>query len=62
MAWKDALICFLGALAHLCRDVAQQEESNGADGADQLGYPEGRFPAVVLGDGAERQPGQETAN
>lgn len=62
MAWSAGLICFLGDLAHLGLDVAQQEESNSGDAADQLCYPEGRFPAVVLGDGAERQPGQETTN
>lgn len=62
MPLNDVLICLLGDLAHLCLNVAQQEESNSGDAADDLCYPEGRFPAVVLGDGAEGQPGQETTN
>lgn len=56
------LICFLGHVAHLCLDVAQQEESDRGDAADHLCDPEGRVPAVVLGDGAERKPRQETTN
>lgn len=57
-----ASVGFLGDEAHLSLDVAQQEESDGGGAADQLGHPEGRFPAVVLGDGAERKPGQEAAD
>lgn len=59
---SEALIRLLGRSAHLRLDVAQQEEPNGGGAAEDLSHPEGRFPAVVLGDGAEGQPRQETAD
>lgn len=59
---NGASVAFLGDRAHLCLDVAQQEETKSGGAADHLCYPKGRFPAVVLGDGAEWQPGQEAAN
>lgn len=55
MRCHDVLVRLLGHVTHLGSDVAQQEESNGGDGAGDLCYPEGHFPAVVLGNGAERQ-------
>lgn len=61
-ASHSALVCFLGHVAHFGPDVPQQEEADGCHGAGDLGYPEGRLPAAVLGDGAERQTGQEAAN
>lgn len=56
------LVCFLGHLAHFGADVPQQEEADSCHGTGDLGYPEGHVPAVVLGDGAERQTGQEAAD
>lgn len=49
----DVLVCFLGHVAHLGSDVAQQEESDSGDATGDLCYPEGHFPAVVLGNSAE---------
>lgn len=57
-----ALVGFLGHASHPGLDVAQQEESNAADQTDDLCDPEGRFPAVVLGYGAEGQPREEATN
>lgn len=47
------LICLLGNVAHLGSDVAQQEEYNSCDTTSDLCYPEGHFPAMVLGNSAE---------
>lgn len=55
-------IRLLGHVSHLGSDVAQQEESNGGDKAGDLCYPEGRFPAVMLGDSAEWESRKETTN
>lgn len=59
---RAVLVCFLGHVAHFGPNVSQQEEADGGDATGNLGYPEGRFPAMVLGDGAERQTRQEAAN
>lgn len=49
-------------MTHLGSDVPQQEEADGSDETGDLCYPEGHFPAVVLGDGAERQSRAEATN
>lgn len=61
-ASHSALVCFLGHAAHFGPDVSQQEEPDGCHGTGDLCYPEGRLPAMVFGDGAERQTGQEATN
>lgn len=58
----DVLVCLLGHVTHLSSDVAQQEESNSGDATGDLCYPEGHFPAVVLGNCAEWQSRQEATN
>lgn len=58
----DVLVCFLGHAAHLGLDVAQQEESNSGDATGDLCYPEGHFPAMVLGNSAEWEPRQKATN
>lgn len=52
----------LGHAAHLGADVAQEEEDDGRQGAGHFGDPEGHVPAVVLGDGAERESRQEPSD
>lgn len=53
MRCNDVLVCLLGHATHLGSDVAQQEVSDSGDATGDLCYPEGHFPAMVLGDGAE---------
>ena len=53
MRGNNVLVGLLGHVTHLGSDIAQQEESNSGDGTGDLCYPEGHFPAVVLGNGAE---------
>lgn len=52
----------LGHVSHLCSNVAQEEESDSSDKAGDLCYPEGLFPAMVLGNGAEWESRQEATN
>lgn len=60
--WWCILVCLLGHVTHLGSDIAQQEESNSGDATDDLCYPEGRFPAVVLGNCTEWKPRKEATN
>lgn len=55
-------LSFLGDAAHLGADVAQQEEGHGRGCTGDFGYPKGCAPAVVLGNGAERQACQEATH
>lgn len=52
----------LGHSAHLGADVSQDEEGSCAGCADHFRHPEGCAPAVVLGNGAEGQPGQKATH
>lgn len=53
MRCNHVLVRLLRHATHLGPDVAQQEESDGSEATDDLCHPEGHFPAVVLGNGAE---------
>lgn len=55
-------VCLFVLSAHFGLHVPQQEEERGGQGAGHLGHPEGRVPAVALGDGTERQAGQESTD
>lgn len=52
----------LGHMSHLGSNVAQEEESDSSDKAGDLCYPEGLFPTMVLGNGAEWESRKEATN
>lgn len=58
----DALVRFLCKPSHLGAHVAQKEEADGGNRHDDLSNPEGRVPAVLLGNGAEGKARHKSSN